>query len=84
MLGMETITEVGQAEAATVAEVADKASVVAVEEEAAVAKEAVVVDAAATGVWMLMWDKDTEGGAWSTRDMDMMHLLRDRLTASAC
>ena len=85
MLGMETTTEVVQAEAVTVAEVADKASVaVVVEGAAAVANEAVAVVAADTGVWMLMWDKAMEVGAWSTRRMSVMHLQRDRAGAKTC
>jgi hypothetical protein len=83
MLGAETTTEAVQAEAvqaeaATVAEVAGKASVVAAVEEAdVVANEAGVVVAAGTGVWMPTWDKAMEVGAWSTRRMSMVHLRRD-------
>ena len=85
MRGMETTTEVVQAEAATVAEVADKVSVaVVVGEAAAVANEAVVVVAAGTGVLMPMWDKATEVEAWSTRCMSMVHLRRDRVGACPC
>jgi hypothetical protein len=83
MRGTETTTEVVQAEAATVAEVADKVSVaVVVEEVAAVANGAVVVVAVGTGVLMPMWDKVTEEGAWSTRRMSMAHLRRDRVGAT--
>ena len=75
MRGMETTTEVVQAEAGTVAEVADKASVaVVVGEAAAVANGAVVAVAVGTGVLTPMWDKVTEEGAWSTRRMSMVHL----------
>jgi hypothetical protein len=78
MLGAETTTEAVQAEAATVAEVAGKASVVAAVEEAdVVANEAGVVVAAGTGVWMPMWDKAMGVGAWSTRRMSMVHLRQD-------
>jgi hypothetical protein len=79
MPGAATTTEVVEAaEAETVAEVADKASVVAAVEEAdVVANEAGVVVAAGTGVWMPMWDKAMEVGAWSTRRMSMVQLRRD-------